>query len=248
MGIIPMTRNDIYDAWIIAGGQWTKWAKPVALADIPDSLVSELRAMPFPAVDVSWAPLPRSRTVLIVDLRGPDSVEVGIALTKRGYRPVPLFNASTGANEAVDQSGIRERMCRLAAILASASLPADAPPAFLLDALRLTPQRALRPGVFDNRWKVDPDDLPRAGTLQERKFAGALLVQRTKRCQVDIAAVLFVWQKEGIEVKVYNAATHDVRNLEQPGWWKQWWYALKTLSLRRNPERGFGEVIRQSHG
>jgi hypothetical protein len=215
-----MTRDDIYDAWIPAGGPWTIWAKPVALADIPESLASNVPTASFPTVDVSWAPAARSRTVLIVDLPGPDSVEAGIALTRAGYRPVPLFNAATSADEAVDQTGIRECMCRLAAMLASASLPADAPPAFLLDALRMTPKRALRPGIFDNRWKVDADDMPRAGTLRDRKYASALLVQRGGQCQVDIAGVLFLWQTDGIQVKVYNVAAHDVRDLARPPWWK----------------------------
>jgi hypothetical protein len=30
-----MTRNDIYDAWIPAGGEWKIWANQVPLADIP---------------------------------------------------------------------------------------------------------------------------------------------------------------------------------------------------------------------
>src|SRR5260370_2349495 len=71
---------------------------PKLVAEIANETTSARPDMPgevWLSLDVSWAPSPNMKTVLVVDLPGLESVWTGLALTLRGYRPVPLYNACT---------------------------------------------------------------------------------------------------------------------------------------------------------
>src|SRR6185503_17357155 len=101
-----------------------------------------------PEWEFSWVPTPNEGALLILDLPGAEGVAAGLALTARGFRPVPLYNAIPLATpfspgNTLDESPpVVEVLPIVRALdaatprLALAELPHDAPTAFLLDSLR----------------------------------------------------------------------------------------------------------------
>src|SRR5436309_4375191 len=175
-----MTREELFDAWAPAGGPWSDWAKPVLFAHWP----RPLPAVPeTPPADFGWAPAVAERVALVVDLPGAASVHFGLALAAAGYRPVPLFNACPPPTDGEPGVAVVPVEPILAALaggadrLRAAPPPADAPPAFLLDADRQTARRDLAPGAFDNRSVVFPTDVPSAARLAARGVTRAVLVR-----------------------------------------------------------------------
>src|SRR6202008_1339291 len=88
-------KQELFNNWAPPYSVWSPWAKPVLFAHYPMPL-PEL--IPLPPPDLSDIPSAlgeavQERWALVVDLPGPQSVFVGLALADMGYRPVPLFNA-----------------------------------------------------------------------------------------------------------------------------------------------------------
>jgi hypothetical protein len=248
-----MQREAIYEAWVPQGGVWSLWARPVLFAQMPDT-VEPSSEQPWLAMAIDWVPPPGEKVVVVLDLPGDVAVHFGLALAGRGFRPVPLFNGCTGPNEAIDQGPILRALQAGAAYLGGLSLPADAPPAFLLDSRRGYAERPLRPGVFDNRWKVFPEDFPSEEVLQQRAVRRVLLVQRDRyETYDDLARVLRYWQEAGIALEAkYLAEPGPPRRLVVPAipWYRRWWYGLLALlGVQRSPRDGFGYVVPEpSHG
>lgn len=249
----PMTPEAMFAAWAPPDGIWSLWARPVLFAQMaPEAIAPELPPMP----DIEWAPASAHKTALVVDLPSEESVQTGLALAARGYRPVPLFNGCTGAGEVVDQQGILRALAAGARHLTSQQFALDAPPAFLLDALRLrvAPGKSLSPGAFDNRWIVFPQDFPSARFLIGRGVTQALLVQRGQReSEDDLAHVLRRWQDAKIEIHAIDLA--DARpaakiTVARPRSYRAISYrADAALGLRRAGRGGFGGVVPEpSHG
>jgi hypothetical protein len=240
-----MTPEQVYACWAPDESVWSAWAKPVLFAQlekipaasepIPDFLLPE----PFAA---------RGDAALVVDLPGEESVFAGLALARRGFRPVPLYNATHGGRPLLDVAAIGRWLEPGISVLRDASLPADAPPAFLLDSARRGEKLQAAPGAWDNRWIAFPQDFPSAALLQSRAVRSAVLVQRGARePQVDLAHVLLAWQKAGLVVQSLDLAAPappaaiDVR---EPGLFRRAWYrAIALLGLRRGFVGGFGAQI-----
>jgi hypothetical protein len=243
----------IYDIWIPPDGAWSLWARPVLFAQMSAAAAEATGAgRPAPAVDVSWAPPPQENVLLVIDLPGDESVYAGLGLAARGYRPVPTYNACADVRdvvrEVVPQGPIQQALRQGAPYLRSLNLPADAPPAFLLDANRMAPGADVRPGLFDNRWQVFPQDFPSARFLLGRGITRVIVVQRGSRVpRDDLAHVLRRWQDAGIEVwakDLLDAAAPVPIRVSRPAWYRVMWYrALAVLRLTRNPLGGFGEVV-----
>jgi hypothetical protein len=248
-----MSPETVFECWVPAGGAWSLWARPVLFAQMRCAEGGSEEAS-WLTLDVSWAP-PAGTAVLVIDLPGQESVLTGLALAGRGYRPVPSYNVCTGPNEAIDQGPILRGLCAGAPYLAGLALAADAPPAFLLDARRLSPAREIRPGVFDNRWKVFPQDFP-SGRLLAGRFTRVVLVQRGRRQpSEDLAHVLRRWQEAGLAIEakdVADAAPPAPLAVDRPAWYRRAWYrAVTALGLRRCGRGGFGGVVPEpgrSHG
>jgi hypothetical protein len=249
--------------------------RPVLFSTTPENAPASTGDQPWRRLDVSWVPAaaepvavvvrPRratnaahspvgERTALVVDMDGAESVHMGLALAARGYRPVPLFNACTGLHEVIDQRPIIDALRAGTEYLAAQSLPLGAPPAFLLDARRMSPFRRVGPGDFDNRWQVFPQDFPSVLFMIERRFTLAVLVQRgRKEPQDDVNDVLLGWQNFGVRVQVkdlFDAAAPTPVTLAQPAWYR--WFPrriLETIGLRGAPRGGFGRIVPEpSHG
>jgi hypothetical protein len=87
-----LSKKSIYSVWAPRDAKWTPWVKPVAFACIEYFPAPVAGSSP----DTSWAPTNDPHTAIVVDLPGGDGVWAGIDLARRGYRPVPLYNALPG--------------------------------------------------------------------------------------------------------------------------------------------------------
>ena len=132
-----------------------------------------------------------------------------------------------------------------AARLRAAAVPADAPPAFLLDADRRVGRVAVTPGVFDNRSVSLPTDFPSAGRLGAGGVRRAILVQAAGVVpSPDLAHTLRRWQEGGIDVRAADGPRLVPVAVARPGGFRSMWHALlATAGLRPHPLGGFGGVL-----
>jgi hypothetical protein len=247
-----MNREEIYECWVPSTSEWSLWARPVLFAQMGDSITMHPSGDTWSSLDVSWAPGIDANVAVVVDLPGQESVQTGLALAGRGFRPVPLYNACTGQYEVIDQFQIIKLLSNGAGYLATLKLT-DARPVFLLDSRRMSPAK-VQPKDFDNRWKVFPQDFPSAAFLQSYGITGALLVQRGgNKPAEDLAHILRRWQDAGIAigaVDLSGASTPSPIVVERPINYRSPWHrVLEMVGLRRNPQGGIGEVVPEpSHG
>jgi hypothetical protein len=241
----------IYQAWVPEDGVWSLWARPVLFAQLGHTSVPE--HVPLP--DVSWTPDATTNAVLVLDLPGEESVHTGLAVAARGYRPVPLYNACTGPNEVIDQQGIMRGLCYGANVLPALGLSTAAPPAFLIDALRLTPGQTIKPGLFDNRWMVFPQDFPSGRFLRGQGASEVLLVQRGRGVpQEDFAHVLRRWQEAGLVIRAVDVAVASMPaeriNVDPPPSYRSIFHqADAAFGLHPSSTGGFGGIVPEpSHG
>jgi hypothetical protein len=245
-------REEVHEIWAPPEGVWSLWVRPVLFAQMPEDAPAGPR--PWADLDVSWAPPAAEHVVVVVDLPGQASVHTGLALARRGYRPVPLFNACTGPHEVIEQGSVQRALHDGAADLRALNLPADAPPAFLLDDRRQGPGGTVRPGAFDNRWRVYPEDFPSEDVLLARGLSRVVLVQWGRRQpRDDLALVLWDWQEAGMRVAVKDVADGPPLRpfvVSRPPWPRRLWQRLlAALGWRRSPRGGFGYVIPEpTHG
>ncbi len=140
-------------------------------------------------------------TAIIIDLSDDKSVLEGVALAKAGYRPVPLYNGVYIANEksmVVNVGGIVSALFRTAPLLSSLPIKYDAPPVFLLHSKRLS--ASSKPGQYDNRWSVFPQDMPSGAFLMEQGIKRVYLRIDAGRVQNDLLHILRRYYEKGIGV------------------------------------------------
>ena len=241
-----MTKEELFDTWAPEGVEWSAWAKPVLFAQWPDSVTPPATEPQRPDSDFLWLPQAGGRTALVVDLPAVESVSSAIAFARRGYRPVPLFNTSHGPSPVIEIAPLVLALGKGAHQLKTLSLPPNAPPAFLIDANRMSPPVPPSPGKFDNRWVVFPQDFPSASFLRGHGVADVLLIHSGSKVQEDLAHVLLRWQQSGL--RILSAAPADTSPREitvtRPSWFRRAWYRALTASrLRRNNAGGFGAII-----
>jgi hypothetical protein len=228
-----------------------------AIGSLPEMMTAG--AEPVMAPDVPWAPEPSGSVAVVVDLPGEPAVRAGLALARRGYRPVPLFNGCPGpmhlfsdgsvsGSSLVDMHGLVQAVLGATPELARLRLPPEAPPAFLVDALRSGVGQLRTPRRFDNRWAVLPQDFPSASLLLSRGVQRALLVQdRRDQPRDDLAHVLRRWQEAGIGVDVMEVGFSEGPRpitVDKPSRFRWLFYtALVIAGLRRNSAGGFGGLI-----
>jgi hypothetical protein len=226
-----MTKHSIFDAWAPPSAIWSRWAKPVLFSQM-DSIATDENVAPELPVDVSWAVDSDRATAMVVDLPGAQGVTMALSLAAKGYRPVPLYNACPappGDTALVVVRPIMIALASAASSLQSFGLPDEAPPAFLLDAMRNPaegappPDRvddkstslspflvdakgdtavvAPSPGMFDNRSISLPTDFPSANLLLSRGIRRIVLIQpRHTEPQADLSHSLRRWQQAGLTI------------------------------------------------
>lgn len=194
-----MTDKELYRIWAPLGKKWIEWVRPVPFVGIHEHskeynfTLFEVPVMDFPEEKFADA-------ALIVDLPGAESVEVGIALAKEGYRPIPAFNGTIeqpGARTTVDNQSVGMGLIAGAGELQKIELKDDARPAFLLDSNRLHRHR-IDVTVFDNSWDIYPQDMPSADYFINNGIRKIVVIG--ERLSVDLKKILYQYQKKHIEI------------------------------------------------
>src|SRR5437763_19632 len=86
-----MNNEEIFAAWSPEDSIWSTWVKPVVFAHL--RMASPAPPQPEFLNEIAWAPPISNRFAMVLDLPGEEGVWLGVALSSRGYRPVPLYNA-----------------------------------------------------------------------------------------------------------------------------------------------------------
>jgi hypothetical protein len=250
-----MTGRDVYEVWAPASDEWSPWVKPVLFAEI-DEAAAAMAPLRMPEESGLRCHIESRRdTAVIVDLPGPQSLLAGFELAKEGYRPVPLYNTTSGRRQRVPPDKcVLTDVCALVEMLSTPlpdcvrnTIAGDNPPAFLLDSRRLRGQNKPAPGVYDNRWMVFPQDLPSAKFLNSRGISQAIVIQETLVPAEDLAHVLLRWREGGIRVFLQDAAEEfslrpaEIRRPSRFRW--AIYRALALIGLRRNSAGGFGSIV-----
>jgi len=254
-----MNQKEVFAVWAPPNSLWSQWVAPVLFAQTDWS--GRIKPEAAPPQHLPW--LETKPVALVIDLPGAGPVDVGFAATGRGFRPIPLYNASPAPEEVVglsatpglgkaviDMGPIVDAIARFTESLRRIELPSAAPPAFLLDSQRLVGTRPADQGMFDNRWMVFPQDFPSAQFLLSHGIRQALLVQKDRlEPQDDLAHSLLRWQEGGITVfakKLDDSSPPSQIVVKRPSRYKAIWYrALAQLGLRRGSAGGFGSYIPQ---
>ncbi|MEN6577258.1 MAG: hypothetical protein ABFD90_13015 [Phycisphaerales bacterium] len=251
-----MTGRELYEAWAPAFDEWSPWVKPVLFAEI-DDLAND--AGPVVTLDPSGLRCrieARRDTAVVVDLPGPRSLAAGFDLAKVGYRPVPLYNTTSGRRQKVPPEkcvlpDVATLVRMLSAPLADHvrnTIVGETPPAFLLDSRRLKGGNKPSPGTYDNRWMVFPQDFPSAGFLKSRGIAQAVVVQEgAPPLADDLSHVLLRWKQAGIAISRQDAdgdSSPCPVEIQQPSRFRSTMYrVLAMVGLRRNSAGGFGSIV-----
>lgn len=246
-----MSASDLFETWAPADRVWSQWAKPVLFTFSFQRAIPEGTAVDWPRLD---APNDHS-TALIIDLPRALAVDYGIAAARDGYWPVPLFNCSFGPGAVLNVTEMLDRLAIGTADLRRTSVPANAPPAFLLDSKRMLPEGPLLPGSFDNRYIILPQDFPSAGFLKAHGITRVIWIHQQilgnnppKEPREDLAHVLRRWQEGGIEIygTELNSGHTDRIDIPRPSRFRSLFYrAFALIGLRRNSAGGFGGIIPQ---
>ena len=202
-----MDKKQVFNDWAPSEGYvWTKFAKPALFVHTENIFGGWVREANIPAEVLK---LKYNHTAIIVDLPGVAGVEIGLGLTKAGFRPVPLYNGihepqSGGLRNIVDNTDIIKGLAAGARTLRNASLDTKAPPAFLLDANRdrQIPDTDNNEDIYDNRWNVDFDDMPDAAYMKEQGITG-IIVWSDRDIQPDISDIVNDYLKAGIKLTTY---------------------------------------------
>ena len=264
-----MTPEEIYNAWAPPTSLWSRWAKPVLFAHLPppnpyvlppdevgDPVAASFDLTPIPPAD--------GATAIVIDMPSATGATLALRLAnERGYRPVPLYNAvpapfgaqaavaggMTTPSVAIDLRDVMEALRAWADELAALGLPAEAPPAFVLDSRRRGVGWTPMPGHFDNRSVSLPTDFPSATFLQSRGVRRVMLVQPagTGQPQPDLAHTLRRWQEAKLELTLYAidaSAPPQPIDVPKPSWFGHvWHHFLVRARLRRNAMGGFGGFL-----
>ena len=198
-----MTVKEIYKVWAPYGKKWVDWVRPVPFVEMEhyskQYTYSDFSIPTVPYIDESTAD-----TAILVDLPGMESVKEGLALSGKGFRPIPIFNGTAeqqGSRATVDNQSAGIALLLGAPILDEAKLKEDAPPAFLTDRNRL--QRfKMDVSVFDNSWDVYSQDLPSAEYLLNNGIQRVIVV--SQNIARDLKKILYDYQKKGIVIYLTN--------------------------------------------
>lgn len=250
------SKEEIHGVWAPPEAVWSRWVKPVLFAFCDSSF--EISKPRTTSVRTDSIPAPGS-FVIVVDLPGEEGVIYGVELARRGYRPIPLYNAlpfplgekasppKTRTKTTVDVAPILAAICRETATLREIQLSPTAPPAFLLDVDRRIARIDPIPGVFDNRSVCFETDFPSADFLLMHAIGSAILLQKDSAIAEDLAKALIAWQGKGIQIllmRVDDRSPARPVTVQKPSVLRRLWYRISvTLGLQRGELGAFGEIV-----
>jgi len=239
-------KMEAYQRWAPYGKLWTEWVKPVSFSNAP----MELGTTPD-IPKLTWISQRDRSAAIILDLPAEAGVLEGMALAHIGYRPIPLYNGvfmpdGFFSMSAVQVGEIVKALWAFAPKLSKLRLEHDAPPAFLLDSNRMHAFHG-RPGDYDNRWNVFPQDMPSASYMKGKGISS--VVVRTQTIQDDLAHILYRYQSQGISIAISDGAKPKQLTLSKPSKFKSLFYRFGViLGLRRNATGGFGAKVPEPRG
>jgi hypothetical protein len=125
--------------------------------------------------------------------------------------------------------------------------PLDAPPAFLLDAHRMSGRHRAKPGAFDNRSVCRASDFPSAEVLARAGVRRVLLIQEADaRAASDLEPVLLCWQRDGLELW-FKCTDDDARarprRLSARLLPIRWLHAIARAFIPRRADGTFGTIV-----
>lgn len=194
-----MTGREAYQIWAPTGKKWTDWVRPVPFIEMKEE--GRLYGLSDGFLPMTDFPgLTEAGTAVIVDLPGAQSVKEGIALARKGYRPIPIYNGTIQQPEAratVDNGSVGLALGLEAAKLQEIDIPEDAMPAFLLDSNRLHRYK-MEISLFDNSWDVYPQDMPSAEYMWANGVRRIIVIGDA--LAKDLKKLLYPYQKNGMEI------------------------------------------------
>lgn len=239
-----------FAAWAPPRSPWSPWVKPVLFAHLPADVGSMAAAASTIPEPPGWLPPVEQRVAVVLDLAGAAALPLGLAAACAGYRPVPLYNCAVEPDALLDTAPLLAGVAAGAVLLPTVEIADNAPPVFLLDSARTTPQP--RPGIYDNRWAVMPQDFPSATRLAAEGIRGVRVVR--DRAAEDLDHVLDRWVKAGVRVEEVGPAGGEPAPVRVAGrWWFRSFFAglFVFAGLRRSSAGGFGgrvPVSSATHG
>ena len=193
------TGKEIYQIWAPFGKKWVDWVRPVPFIEIHTQKKGYFIS-PITIPEPIGIEVADGKTAIIVDLPGTDSIEMGLALAKKGYRPIPIYNGveeQQGARATTDNQSIDIALFYGAKELEKISIPDDAPPAFLLDNHRLQRYK-MDDSIYDNSWDIYPQDIPSAMYFKEQGIETILVIG--DGIARDLRKILRGFSKKGLRI------------------------------------------------
>lgn len=194
-----ITGKEIYRSWAPYGKKWVDWVRPVPFIEI-HTKKKGYSVSPIFIPDHICVKACDEKTAILVDLPGAHSVEMGLALAEKGYRPIPVYNGieeQEGARATTDNQSIDTVLFYGAKELEKIQIPDDAPPAFLMDTNRLQRYK-MDDSIFDNSWDLYPQDIPSAKYFLAQGIDKILIIGN--QVSRDLKKILYDFQKKGLQI------------------------------------------------
>ncbi len=192
-----MDNIELYKIYAPQNAKWVEWVRPVPFVAIktygrkPIVKLNERKQFFLNEY--------KKDVAIFVDLLGAESIELGIELSKIGYRPIPIFNGTDeqqGSKATLDSNIIESALISGGDILKNITIPNDANPAFLLDRARLNRFR-MTESIFDNSWDLYGQDIPSYNYFKENGINKIIVV--SEKIERDLRKIFFKFQDAGIE-------------------------------------------------
>lgn len=198
-----MTGRDIFKIWAPVDVKWTEWVRPLPFVAINEEVKINTFEN-FTHTTINYIDESHIDTAIIVDLPGEESVFEGIALSKIGYRPIPIYNGTNeqqGAMPTTNNHAIENALKWGALEIKKTEIKNDAPPAFLIDSNRMNRYK-MNESVFDNSWDVYGQDMPSAEYFIKNGINK--IIVRSEKIQKDLKKILYNFQKQKIKIFLTN--------------------------------------------
>ncbi len=194
-----------------------------------------------------------SDTMVIIDLPGPGTIEVGVTLMKQGAQLISTFDhwalsaQRRWANVAVDSAKLIDTMFTLAPEVYELrkALSSDAAPVWMCDDQRLgNGGLRPRPGTFDNRYYIDDSILPGLETLKKAgiRHIVHLSMKLNDQPNPDLTPFLIEAHEAGMALR--KVALGDEATWAQPQPMdKPFKTTIPLLGFRRSDMGGFGKMV-----
>lgn len=195
-----MTGRDIFKIWAPVGARWVDWVRPVPFVAIDNEDFKLFNVGNFSIPTINYIDKLQEDTAIIVDLPSYYSVNEGIALSKIGYRPIPIYNGTNeqeGSMPTVDNHSVELALIWGALEIEKTEIKNEAPPVFLVDTNRMN-RLKMNASIFDNSWDIYDQDIPSADYFLKNGISR--IIVRGDKIQRDFCKILYKFQKKGIAI------------------------------------------------